>query len=241
MRKSFLRFIPPVTLSIFSITVFIYFFQVFFDAYLFHSFGLFSLINRFINGPSIQSLILLGGQVSSLILKGQWYRLFTPIFLHSSLMHIFSNMFTLIIFGPFVEKLFGKTKYLLIYLLSGLWGNLLTLIFDPNPNIVSVGASGALFGLFGAMISIAWFNRNNPIFKRQLVVFAALALFNLISNIGDQSVDIWAHIGGLISGILTSLVCNFPSAQYGKVKTIIRVIAFCIFLLPFGFLLLKIQ
>ncbi|KEP87650.1 membrane protein [Oenococcus oeni IOEB_0501] len=236
-----MRFIPPVTLSIFSITVFIYFFQVFFDAYLFHSFGLFSLINRFINGPSIQSSILLGGQVSSLILKGQWYRLFTPIFLHSSLMHIFSNMFTLIIFGPFVEKLFGKTKYLLIYLLSGLWGNLLTLIFDPNPNIVSVGASGALFGLFGAMISIAWFNRNNPIFKRQLVVFAALALFNLISNIGDQSVDIWAHIGGLISGILTSLVCNFPSAQYGKVKTIIRVIAFCIFLLPFGFLLLKIQ
>ncbi|PST70648.1 rhomboid family intramembrane serine protease, partial [Oenococcus oeni] len=50
-----MRFIPPVTLSIFSITVFIYFFQVFFDAYLFHSFGLFSLINRFINGPSIQS------------------------------------------------------------------------------------------------------------------------------------------------------------------------------------------
>ncbi|KGO28197.1 hypothetical protein Q757_07255, partial [Oenococcus alcoholitolerans] len=85
---------------------------------------------------------------------------------------------------------------------------------------------------FGAMISVAWYNRNNYIFRRQLFIFVALAVFNLVGNLGDPSVDIWAHIGGLISGALSSLIIDFPSTQYGKIKIVVKVIAILIMIIP---------
>lgn len=232
MKHSFWGSIPPVTLTIFFVTLFVYLIQVIVDAFIYQSFSPFFIIGRLISGPSIQSMVFMGGEVSSLVVRGDWYRLFMPILLHSSLMHIFSNMLTLIIVGPFVEQLFGRVKYLIIYIVAGIWGNLLTFIFDPNPNVVSVGASGALFGLFGAMIAIAWYNRNNLAFKRQLVIFTAFAVFNLISNFNAPSVDIWAHLGGLIAGVLVALVSNFPSSQYGGIKILVRVGSVIILLLP---------
>lgn len=239
MRKSIWRILPPVTMTLFVLTVAIYLLQILFDGYLILSseqpVGIFYLVSRFINGPSIQSLVLLGGGVDSLFLSGEWYRAFTPIFLHASLMHIFSNMLTLVIVGPFVEKLFGKGKFLLVYLITGVWGNLLTFIFDPNPNVVSVGASGALFGLFGVMIVSGWYNRNNFVFRRQLIIFASLAAFNLIGNLNDPSVDIWAHIGGLISGSLLAIVFDFPTSVYGRIKQPARILAVILLLLPVAY------
>ncbi|WP_439424724.1 rhomboid family intramembrane serine protease [Oenococcus alcoholitolerans] len=235
MFSSLKRDFGPSTTIIFLITICVYVLQVILD-YLLHfaqgQINPFILLNSFFNGPSIQSLILSGAQVKALVFGGQWFRLIIPIFLHASLMHIFSNMLALIIVGPYVENLFGSIKFLIIYFVSGIWGNLFALIFDPNSTTISVGASGAIFGLFGAMISVAWYNRNNYIFRRQLFIFVALAVFNLVGNLGDPSVDIWAHIGGLISGALSSLIIDFPSTQYGKIKIVVKVIAILIMIIP---------
>src|SRR4030042_1241380 len=94
--------------------------------------------------------IFLYGQVNLLVWQGWFWQLFTAMFVHASIVHIAGNMFFLLIFGLRAEELFNIKEYLAIYLLSGLVGNLLTLLLGP-PAMISVGASGAIFGLFGAV------------------------------------------------------------------------------------------
>src|SRR4030042_3569494 len=93
--------------------------------------------------------IFLYGQVNQLVWQGWFWQLFTSMFVHANIVHIAGNMFFLLIFGLRAEELFSEKEYLAIYLLSGLAGNLLTLLLGPG--MISVGASGAIFGLFGAV------------------------------------------------------------------------------------------
>src|SRR4030042_5047993 len=93
--------------------------------------------------------IFLYGQVNLLVWQGWFWQLFTAMFVHANIVHLAGNMFFLLIFGLRAEELFNAKEYLAIYLLSGLAGNLLTLLLGPG--MISVGASGAIFGLFGAV------------------------------------------------------------------------------------------
>jgi len=146
-------------------------------------------------------VILQYGQVNFYVLYQGWYwQLFTSIFVHSGIVHLMGNMLFLLIFGLRAEEMFNIREYLLIYLLSGLAGNLLSLAFGPYsaPGIpfVSVGASGAIFGVFGACI----------IYIRRAVgqsIITALmyAFFLFMINIGPQ-VNFLAHLGGLVVGLL---------------------------------------
>ncbi|TXT62997.1 MAG: Integral membrane protein [Promethearchaeota archaeon] len=125
----------------------------------------------------------------------EWWRLFTAIFLHADVMHIFSNIFALFLFGALVEKEFTKLTYIIIYFVSGLLGNFFTLILFP-PNTISLGASGAIFGLIGsAFVIIAM---DNP----QLLLFALVYIaFFLISSLAP-GINIWAHLFGLVNGVV---------------------------------------
>ncbi|RLI42388.1 rhomboid family intramembrane serine protease [Candidatus Bathyarchaeota archaeon] len=123
------------------------------------------------------------------------WQLFTSMFVHANLVHIFGNMFFLLIFGYRAEVLFRSREYYFIYFASGLFGNVLSLFLMPDYTI-SVGASGAIFGVFGASV----------IFIRRAIgqsIIGALiyAFFLFMMNVGP-GVNIFAHLGGLVAGLL---------------------------------------
>jgi len=139
-------------------------------------------------------VLLQYGQSNSFVMSGGYWQLFTAMFVHVGLVHLLGNMFFLLIFGLRAEDMFTIQEYILIYLLSGLTGNLLTLLFGPD--MLSAGASGAIFGMFGAV----------TIFVRRAVgqsILSALmySFFLLMINIGPN-VNNLAHFGGLIIGLL---------------------------------------
>ena len=108
------------------------------------------LFNGNVIDISASLLARLGGNLGYYTKNGEYYRLFTCMFLHAGILHLALNMYSLFIIGPRVEDFFGKGKFLLIYFLSGISGSLLSI--GLNGNVMSVGASGAIFGLFGALI-----------------------------------------------------------------------------------------
>jgi rhomboid protease GluP len=149
--------------------------------------------------------ILLYGQVNSLVINYGWYwQLFTSIFVHVSIVHLLGNMFFLLIFGLRAEELFSLKEYLLIYFLSGLAGNLLSLAFGPYsaPGIpfVSAGASGAIFGVFGACIIYI-----RRAIGQSIITALMYAFFLFMINIGP-GVNFLAHLGGLAVGLLIGYV-----------------------------------
>ncbi len=140
------------------------------------------------------SVIRVYGQVNALVYEGAYWQLFTAMFIHADLLHLFGNMFFLLIFGLRAEELFSTPEYFLIYLLSGLTGNLLTLLLGPQ--LVSVGASGAIFGMFGAV----------AIYVRraigQSILSALMYAFFLLMISWGPNVNFLAHLGGLVAGLL---------------------------------------
>lgn len=139
--------------------------------------------------------------------NGEYYRLFTSLFLHFGFTHLLNNMVTLVIMGRYVEPLVGKVRFLIIYFISGLGGNLLSgwIEFIIEDHVVSAGASGAIFGLTGALLGLTLLYRGRigQLTSRDVLIVVVLSLYN---GFAGQGVDNAAHIGGLISGFLTVLV-----------------------------------
>ncbi len=135
--------------------------------------------------------------------NGEWYRLFTCMFLHGGIMHILFNMYALYILGPQVERYYGTKKFLTIYFISGLLGSLFSCVF-MSQNTFSLGASGAIFGLLG---SIAYFTYNYRATLQGLLhsQIVPVILINLAFGIVTPGIDVSAHIGGLIGGALASM------------------------------------
>lgn len=140
---------------------------------------------------------------------GEGYRLFTSMFLHFGFEHLVNNMVILLVMGWNLEQEIGKIKYLIIYLGSGLCGNILSAVIEIQMEeySVSAGASGAVFGLIGALLYAAIRNRGRigNVTGRGIVVMIALSLYYGFTSTG---VDNAAHIGGLISGFVLS-VCLY--------------------------------
>lgn len=136
------------------------------------------------------------GQFNGMILYYGWYwQLFTAMFVHLSILHIAGNMLFLLIFGLRAEDMFSLPEYLFVYLFSGFVGNVLTLIVYP-PLFISAGASGAIFGLFGAVTIYI-----RRVFRQSIMGGIMLAFLLLVINI-EANVNIMAHLGGLIVGLL---------------------------------------
>ena len=137
----------------------------------------------------------------------RYYTLITSMFLHFGFSHLMNNMVMLLVIGYSLEPEIGKIRFLLIYLGSGLMGNLVSAWFDVNQGsyAVSAGASGAIFGIVGALLYVAIRNhgRVGEISTRGLVLMAGLSLYY---GFTAQGVDNAAHIGGLISGFLLAVL-----------------------------------
>lgn len=156
------------------------------------------LLNRF----SDLKLLDVGGLVHFNVVHGEWYRLITSIFLHYNFEHILMNMLSLFIFGKIVESIVGHWRFLIIYFVSGLFGNFASLSF--NTDTVSVGASGAIFGLIGAIFAFMYIGKQ---FNQKLIGQLLIVLFVLIGvSLLMQNVNIVAHVGGFIGGLLITLI-----------------------------------
>ncbi|MFT8668225.1 MAG: rhomboid family intramembrane serine protease [Liquorilactobacillus hordei] len=152
-------------------------------------------------------LVEFGAKVNALIVEGQWWRLITPMFLHIGFEHIIVNMITLYFVGIQLENILGRIRFLAVYLVSGLIGNLASFAF--NPNAVSAGASTALFGLFGVFLMMGESFGSNPYIR----VMAKQFLLLVVLNIGFGfygGVDLAGHIGGLIGGFLMGYSVGVP-------------------------------
>ncbi len=136
-------------------------------------------------------------QINDVIFRDfEIWRLFTAMFIHGDLIHLFSNMFGLFLFGVFVESFFSRKDFLLIYFISGLLGNIFSLFLLPS-YIISFGASGAVFGLIGASLIIVIKERYTPLIFISLVY----VLYFLVSSF-TPGINYFAHIFGLIGGLL---------------------------------------
>lgn len=139
--------------------------------------------------------------------KHEYYRFFTYMFLHFGIDHLINNMLVLYFIGDKLERIVGKVKYICIYFGSGLLAGIASLGYNmfKNNNIVSAGASGAIFGVVGAMAFIVLINKGRikDFSPRQMVLFILLSLYGGLTS---QGIDNVAHIGGLLSGIIFAAV-----------------------------------
>jgi putative membrane associated peptidase len=149
-----------------------------------------------------------------LVKNGEIYRLLICAFLHVGLIHLVVNMYSLRVIGPSVEGLIGKGKFVFIYLISAISASLMSLVFVDS-NIVSVGASGAIFGLMGALLYFGYHYRLylNDAIKTQII---PVILFNLIIGFMMPGIDNGAHIGGLIGGYLATMAIGIKNKSEKK-------------------------
>lgn len=161
------------------------------------------------------TLLKFGANLDMLTKNGDYYRLFTCMFLHIGLVHLIFNMYALYVVGRDVENVYGRGKYLIIYILSGICGSILSLAFSHNT--ISAGASGAIFGLFGAILYFGMYYRT---YLGSTVVRSIMPVIvvNLLVGMFTPSIDLAAHIGGLIGGILTSMMVGVPFKSNKKDK-----------------------
>ncbi len=142
----------------------------------------------------------------------QYYRVFDAIFLHLSFVHIGSNMITLLIVGPPVEVMLGKARFLVLYLVAGLGGNVLAYLIAPA-NEVGVGASGAIFGVMGAYVVLARLR------QKPMGPVVALIVINLVIGF-TGNIEWQAHIGGLLIGAVLALAFHYASTLREKAQDI---------------------
>jgi rhomboid protease GluP len=178
--RDFLRFYPMVSLIIF-IHILLY------------------LVTAVPIFPSRTLFELLSG-VNLYIVNGEYWRLVTPIFMHAGFAHMLFNSFSLVLFGPALEQLLGRTKFTLLYLATGIAANVATLTLEPL-TYTHVGSSGAIFGLFGFYIAIIVF-RKAMLSRENSQTIMTIAIIGVVMTFVQSNINITAHIFGLIAGFL---------------------------------------
>ncbi len=145
-------------------------------------------------------VLLLGAKSNPAIKAGQWWRFISPVFVHAGLLHFGVNMYSLYIIGPAVERFYTSWRFLLVYVLSGIGGVILSFGLSES---LSVGASGAIFGLIGALGGFFFQHRKLLNVAHQLRHLITVTLMNLTLGL-MPGIDNWGHIGGLVTGLALS-------------------------------------
>jgi rhomboid protease GluP len=175
------RVTPVVTYVLLGITVLVFLVQ---------------LVTEYVFGQDLAAAM--GLKVNDLIIGGEIWRLFTPMFLHASILHIGFNMYALFALGPSLESYYGHGRFLALYLLSGFAGNVISFLFSANP---SLGASTAIFGLIGAEAIFLYRNRSilGARAQRALGNVIFILVINMVFGL-TPGIDFWGHMGGLLGG-----------------------------------------
>ena len=191
---------PIVTYTLIALNVIVFLFMYLFGA----------------GSTDVLTLLKFGANYAPLVKIGEVWRLMTSVFVHIGLIHLLCNMYSLYIIGPQLESFFGKIKFLFIYIISGIIGNLFSVLLTDG---ISAGASGAMFGLFGALLYFGYHYRIylGTVIKSQVI---PLIILNLMIGFMGSGIDNYAHIGGLVGGILSSLAVGvkYKSSNFEKVN-----------------------
>nr|WP_106781590.1 rhomboid family intramembrane serine protease [Lysinibacillus timonensis] len=148
-----------------------------------------------------------GMSINYAIGYGEWWRVVTSIFIHADFFHVLFNMFSLFLFGPELEKIAGKARFLTIFLLAGIFGNVITFV-TQHSFYASVGASGAIYGLFGAYAALVYYTRHTMPQLKQIIM--PLIIISVILTFLQPGINIAGHLGGLATGFIIGLVYFTP-------------------------------
>lgn len=181
---------PVVTYLLIGITILVYIVEQYFYAK---------------TGSS--ALFIWGSKFNPFIIQGEYWRFITPIFLHGGFLHLAVNAYSLYAVGPEVEKMFGRVKFIVTYLVAGILGNVASFAFCPS---VSVGASGAIFGLLGALLYLG-IKYKEVISSSYITNIVTMIMFNLAYGLMHRGIDNYAHMGGLVGGYLSAFCLGLGS------------------------------
>ncbi|TQR21463.1 rhomboid family intramembrane serine protease [Psychrobacillus vulpis] len=165
----------------------------------------------------------LGVGFNLLISEGEYWRLVSPMFLHANFTHLLFNMFSLYIFGPELEQLAGKARFLTIYLLAGLIGNIATYLLQ-NWDYQSVGASGAIYGILGAFGALVYYTKNFLPQLKQIII--PIIVIGVIMTFINPNINFTAHLAGLVTGFIIGMIYFHPKriAAWKKKKKKFKVV-----------------
>ncbi|MEA1975513.1 MAG: rhomboid family intramembrane serine protease [Bacillota bacterium] len=166
---------------------------------------------------STKTVVNFGSKVNYLIADGEYFRFFTPIFLHLSFYHLGFNCLAIYILGRDIESIFGKDKFLIIYFFAGFTSSLASFLFNSS---ISAGASGAVFGLLGSHVFL-YFNFKENYKKIYGNSFLVLIAINLVFGFIHPNIDNMGHIGGLIGGILITYALHVKNYKFNLKRKII--------------------
>ena len=173
--------------------------------------------------PNPRELLAWGADYSPLTWNGQPWRLLSSVFVHFGILHLVMNMWALWTVGRVLERLVGNVGYLIIYFASGIAGSISSLWW--NGDVVSVGASGAIFGLFGALATFIWQRADSfsPEFLSHLRRSLVSCIFiNLLIGAGIEGIDEAAHIGGLVCGLICGAILSQPLDRFTRERRLKR-------------------
>ncbi|MGZ4119357.1 MAG: rhomboid family intramembrane serine protease [Actinomycetota bacterium] len=154
----------------------------------------------------------------------QWWRLITAMFVHIGVAHIALNMFALFLFGGAIEQRYGKLRYVMLYLGSGVLGSATSLAFTQGG--LSAGASGAIFGIVGAWLALVVWNRERM--RGQLRGWLLLIAINIFFGIAQPGIDVRAHIGGVIGGFIIGSSLEAAAKSRGTVRAALQVAGYLV-------------
>ncbi|EIJ79882.1 hypothetical protein PB1_05942 [Bacillus methanolicus PB1] len=182
--REFIRFYPAVSIIV-GLNVLLYFFTI---------------LPIFPNRLLFEKL----AGINLYIAEGEYWRLVTPILLHSGFPHMLFNSFSLILFGPALERIIGKNKFVILYFSTGIAANIATFFVKPL-TFIHVGSSGAIFGLFGFYIAMTLFKKH-LLSKQNTQIILTITAISLIMTFVQPNINVIAHIFGLIAGIIIGAV-----------------------------------
>lgn len=205
--------VPPMTRLLIALNVLVFVVMLFGGAGFWHS-------------PNTVQLTW-GANFAPATADGQWWRLVSAMFLHFGALHLGMNMLALWDGGKLVERMFGAVRFLVIYLISGVGGNLLSLVIQGN-DAVSGGASGAIFGIYGALLVYVWFARRQMQAQEFRWLFWGALLFSALTIAMGYiipGIDNSAHIGGFVTGIVMATLFLPSSIQPSRALTFTQSVA----------------
>ena len=172
---------------------------------------------------NIENLIRFGANSKILVAEGEGWRLFTASFIHIGFFHILFNMYFFYSLGPVFERLFGSMNFLIIYLIAGIFGNLLSFAFGSSYT-VSAGASTSLSGMLGLAIGLMATYRDDEIIRSFGASFISVVVINVIYSLLAPGVGIYGHLGGFVAGFLLAGIFPIIGREIASPKRLVSLI-----------------